>query len=117
MAAAIHNFIIEQGTTVRKVFRLKDGTNLPLNLTGYKARLQSRLSIASPAVLLDATTENGKLVVDPLEGSVSLVLTASDSAALVWSKAKYDLELENSAGEVFRPVKGEIIIDKEVTRG
>ena len=116
MAAAIYNFIIEQGTTVRRVFRLKDSTNLPLNLTDYKARLQARWSIASPDVLLDATTENGKLVIDPLGGMVSLVLTASDSAALVWRKAKYDLELENPAGDIFRLIKGEIVIDKEVTR-
>lgn len=117
MAAVIHNFTIEQGTTVRKVFRLKDGSNLPLNLTGFQARLQARATVGSPTVLLDASTENNKLVIDPLEGMVSLVLTANESAALSWSKAKYDLELENSGGEVMRPVKGEIDIDKEVTRG
>ncbi len=64
MSAGTHNFTIEQGTTFELPLIWKDSQTppVPINVTGYTARLQARETIASTTVLLDMTTANGKVV-------------------------------------------------------
>ena len=117
MAAAQYDFEIELGATVIKSFAWKDSAGVPIDLRGAKARMQARPSVASNEILLDATTENNKLQIHAESGTTSLVLSASESAALYWRKAKYDLEIEQAGGTVTRLVQGTITTSPEVTRG
>lgn len=116
MAAATHNFLIEQGTTFTKSFIWKDSNGTVINLTGFTARMQFRQNISSSSVLLSATTENSKIVITGAEGKVTINLSASDTAALNFSTAVYDLELISSASEVTRLVGGTVTLSLEVTR-
>ena len=116
MTAVTHNFIIEQGTTLSKVFVWKDSAGVPINLTGYTARIQSRPTARSATVYLDATTANGKIVIDAENGKVTLGLTSNETSALDWISGVYDLELEDSSGTVTRLSQGSITISQEVTR-
>lgn len=43
MASAEYNFTIEQGTSVSIPFIYTDSNNVPINLTGYKVRMQARM--------------------------------------------------------------------------
>jgi tRNA threonylcarbamoyladenosine modification (KEOPS) complex Pcc1 subunit len=116
MAAATHNFLIEQGTTFTKSFIWKDSAGDVINLTGFTARMQFRQNVSSSSILLSATTENSKIVITGAEGKVTINLSASDTAALTFSTAVYDLELISSASEVTRLVGGTVTLSLEVTR-
>lgn len=116
MAAAEYNFTIEQGTTFTKSFVWKNNSGVAVDLTGYTARMQVRLSVTSEDVLLTASTTNGKLALTPLEGKITLSLSAQDTAGFDWKRGKYDLELEDADGRVTRLLFGLITVSLEVTR-
>ena len=117
MPAAQHNFTIEQGATTVKPFIWKSSDGSAINLTGYTARMQVRRNYASADVLLEATTENGRLQIEPSAGRITLVLSAEVTAGLTWRNGVYDIEMVSSDGHVTRLLQGEIEISKEVTRG
>jgi hypothetical protein len=116
MHTARLNLAIYQGVTYANplLFRAADGTT-PLNLTGYTARMQVRERVESSAVLLELTTENGRITIDGPTGTVTLALTATETAAIDWAAGVYDLELVDGA-TVYRPLEGRVRIDPEVTR-
>ncbi len=118
MPAIIKDLLIEQGATFRDGFILKTGTGetaVPADLTGYTARMQIREEIDSSAVLIELTTENGRIDIDPLTGTVTLMIDADDTAELSFDVGNYDLELV-SGSFVKRVVKGRVTLSKEVTR-
>ena len=114
MPAFTYHFTIEQGTSFSKPFVYKDSLGLPIDLSGFTARMQMRPSKSSSMVLLDLTTENGGIVIDGPAGAVTLVFTEAMTSALSRSGV-YDLELVNGS-TVMRLVEGEITLSKEVTR-
>lgn len=116
MASAEHDFTIEQGTTFTITFQWKDSLNEPINLTGYKARLQARKGYNAPDALIDATTENGLITLVPDTGEVNVELPATLTAGFNWRRAFYDLELVSSTGVVTRLVHGIIDVSFEVTK-
>lgn len=88
----------------------------PVDLTDYTARMQVRESSESSVVLLELTTENGGLDVEP-HGSVTLLLTeAQTTAAVAWGAAVYDIELVSPSGDVTRLCKGPVTVDPNTTR-
>lgn len=116
MAAARYDFEIEQGTTFVLAFSWKDEAGTPIPLTGYTARMQVRHSVSAEEVLLDLTTENDRLVIDELNGRVTIVLDPVVTAAITWRKGMYDLELVSPTGGVKRLVEGAVTVSREVTR-
>lgn len=116
MSAATYNFKIEQGATLVKPVVWKDSNGAPVNVTGYSAKMQIRASAFSDEVLLELSTTNGKIALVPSTGTVTLVFSATDTGAINWKRAKYDLELTSSNGAVTRLIEGEITVSQEVTR-
>ena len=114
MPASVHNFTIEQGTTLVKEFIYKDPLGSPIDLTGCTARMQMRPSKTSGTVFLDMTTENGGIQLGGTSGKLTLVFTEAMTSGLTRSGV-YDLELVNGP-TVIRFIEGEIIVSKEVTR-
>lgn len=116
MTAAIHNFELEQGTSLTKNIVWKDSTSSVMILTGYTARLQVRETVDSDAVLIELSTDNGKIEITPLTGAITLLFEPSDTIDQYWTKARYDLELTSADGTLTRILKGKITLSKEVTR-
>jgi len=116
MPAAEHNFTIEQGATLIKPFVWKSSDGTPVDLSGYTARMQVRRSVSAAEVLLEASTSNDRIQLDPLAGRITLVLPADVTAAINWSRGRYDIELESPDGDVTRLIYGEITVSKEITR-
>lgn len=116
MPAAQYDFTIEQGTTVAKVFTYKDDSNANIDLTGYTARMQARATIDASSPLIDLTTENGGITLGGAAGTVTINISATETAAYTFTTAVYDLELVSAGGVVTRLLKGTITLDKEVTR-
>jgi hypothetical protein len=116
MAAASYDFEIEQGATLLKPIVWKDSTGTAVNLTGYTAKMQIRKSVSSTDVLLELSTTNGKLSITAGTGTITMIFSATTTAAIDWSRGKYDLELTSSSGVVTRLLEGEITVSKEITR-
>ena len=107
---------IEQGATYRRVFRYTDSDGVPVDITDYVARMQVRQSVSSPSVLLEATTINGRLTINGPAGEVTLTLSAAITAAIAWTRGKYDLELEAPDSTVTRLLEGAVQVKREITR-
>ncbi|HEY1027434.1 MAG TPA: hypothetical protein VGE28_07345 [Pseudomonas sp.] len=85
----------------------------PVDLTGATARMQIRAQLGG-AVLLELTTENGALAITGL-GTITRTLSAAQTAALAWTEAVYDLEVQYPDGTVQRYLQGAVTVSREVT--
>lgn len=125
MAAGKLDLLIEQGATFQHTLIVKQGNAsspaeleaLPVAiLTGYTARMQIRSEVDSSTVLIELTTQNGRLLITPLAGRIDMLIDDTDTAALNFDSAVYDLELISPSGYVTRQVQGKVKLSKEVTR-
>jgi hypothetical protein len=114
--AATYHMTIDQGTTVSIDFQYRTSAGVPIPLTSYTARMQARPTQSSAVTVMDCTTANGQLVVTGATGTVTLALTATQSAALDFDRAVYDIEIVSPAGVVTRLVQGTVTLSREVTR-
>ena len=89
--------------------------NLPVDLTGYTARMQIRAKLEDTTVLLELTTENGRISINNTTKTISLTISATDTAAITWLTGVYSLELVNG-GVVSTLIAGNVSVKKEVTR-
>lgn len=106
---------IYQGATFRKRLVWKTQTG-PVNLTGCTARMQVRADISSPTILVNLTTENGCIALGGIDGTIGLLLSAEDTAAIGWESGVWDLEIVHPGGEVTRLAQGGVSVSPEVTR-
>lgn len=129
--AVIQDIIVKQGTTHTEVFLLEvladpslpydEDTNpyIPMNLTSAKIRMNVRKDYDSSAIVLEATSENGKFV-KTFAGTFELRLLPSHTTEIrfVGEEATYvyDIEVEGSIDNVIRPIQGSFILEREVTR-
>lgn len=115
MAAITYDLYIEQGAEFTKRFIWKDSTGTPVNLTGYTARMQIRPTVGSDTVLMENTTENGRIALGGSAGTIDVTLGATITAELA-KGGVYDLELVQTADDVVRFAEGQVTLSKEVTR-
>lgn len=115
MLAGIYNFTCDQGATFNRVITLfePDGET-PYDLTGYTARMQVRRETEEGDVLISLTTANGRIALGGAAGTITLNISATDTAALT-DDGVYDLEIVSGAN-VHRVLKGLFRLDYEVTR-
>lgn len=90
--------------------------NLPVDLTGFTARMQIREKITSTTTIKDLTTVNGGILIDNSLKTITIFMSATDTAALTFSNAVYSLELVSSGGIVTQLVTGNMTLVQEVTR-
>jgi hypothetical protein len=90
--------------------------NQPINLTGVSAALQVRESIDSESVLLELTSFNGGIVIDPTNSTITIYMSAAASSILSWDKGVYSLELTFMDGTVLPLLEGNVTVLKEITR-
>ena len=112
-----YDMTIWQGATFNRVFTWRVGTPaVNVNLAGFTARMQLRATPNSAATVLELTTSNGRITLGGAAGTVTLTLTATETAALPANQYAYDLELVAGTGEVTRLLEGFATVDAEVTR-
>lgn len=85
----------------------------PVDLTGAEVRMQIREQVGG-AVLLELTTENDGLAITG-PGTITRTLSATQTAALAWTEAVYDLEVQYPDGTVQRYLQGAVTVSREVT--
>jgi len=110
---------IYKGSTFSKQIQWKTGTPaVPVNLTGFTARMQVRRTVNDSIILDSLTTENSRLsIYAPTEGRLRIDVPASISAAYAFTSAVYDLELVSPDNiTVYRILEGCYSANPEVTR-
>lgn len=90
----------------------------PKDLTGYTARAQIRASVGATEALLDLTTENGGISIDTDDHTVTLTISAADTAALDFKRGVYSLEMisNDDPAVVTEIAEGSVTVLNEVTR-
>ena len=90
--------------------------NSPIPLTNLTAKMQIRENIDA-ALLLELNTENGGIVINPTDYTITVKMTSSQTSAFSFTTAIYSLELTNStSGKVTTFIAGNLSLIREVTR-
>ena len=148
MTAPVHLcYTIYQGATFRRGFRwcsvpsyatqvvngclvnavtgaeVPSGDLVPIDLTDCTARMQLRADVLARDVLLELTTENGRIDLSEGNGWVRFVLDAATTSGLPygdqlpdWCKAVGQLEVVHPNGDVSRVAHITWTLDPEGTR-
>lgn len=116
MAAGLYDLLIEQGANFIKDLVWRDGYGVPVDVVGYTARMQVRPNKSSDEVIVEASTDNGYIVVGPEEGTFHINIPADVTATITQTRGVYDLEVTDGGGIVTRLLEGGVCVSKEVTR-
>jgi hypothetical protein len=78
--------------------------------------MQVRATTDSPTIIVSLTTENGRISLGGVAGTIDLLIPATATTGLTPGLYIYDLELVSAGGEVTRIVEGNFKIKPEVTK-
>ena len=91
----------------------------PVDLTGFTARMKIRNKVGGTVL---ASTEAGDTPLDVLvitinntTHSITLSISADDSASFTWKSGVYDIEMVGPTGDVSPLCYGSVAVSKEVT--
>lgn len=128
MLSGVYNINVEQGASWTLDLTWKDDADVPINLTGYSARMQIRKAY-SGAALLSLTSTDGDIVLGGALGTIAITASATqtsaievDYSALNVNDSKpcqvmvYDIEVEDGSGTVTRLLQGSAFVYPEATR-
>lgn len=123
MLAAIKDHVIEQGITFSWDFDWVDSSGAAVDVTGFDFRIKIKATYESASALIEGSydgatnTPTGNIVIAETGsgGNVSFLISATNTAALDFTQAVYDIEAEDSSGIVYRCFKGKVTLDKEAT--
>jgi tRNA threonylcarbamoyladenosine modification (KEOPS) complex Pcc1 subunit len=117
MSAGYHHFIIEQGATFGQTLTLKDSSDTLINLTGYtSAEMDLRETPESSSEVLTLTTANNRIALGGSAGTVTLSISAADTANLTAGDGVFDLEVVDGSSRVFRILEGTYTIRRNISR-
>lgn len=113
--AHIYNPTVDQGAVWTIEIEYLDSNDNPIDLTGFSAAMQLRENYDSSTAVLTLTTQNGAIVIDGPNGTVTVTMTSQQTKDLDATWYLYDVELYSGAN-VIRLIQGQISIAGEVTR-
>jgi hypothetical protein len=119
--AQVEKLLIEQGATFRKTFGYASATKpvvVPIDITGWTARMQMRKKITDTTPLLSLThvsTVDGQLLISGTAGTVQIYITDTATSALTGGGV-FDVELISTTTDVVRLIQGTYSVSPNVTR-
>lgn len=87
--------------------------NTPIDLSGCTARMSVKDKVGGTE-LFRLDDQNGRIVLNNTSKTVTLKVSASDTALMTFKKGVYELELETPTGEVFLVMTGAVTVTKEI---
>ena len=114
--AGLLDITLDQGADRTIINTWKDSEGALMDLTGYTGVMQIRESKYGTEALLELTTENGGLAMGGVAGTITMVFTDTQTAALDFDEGTYDLLLYDSTMKARRLLQGKIINSKSTTR-
>tara|TARA_R110001583_G_scaffold186030_4_gene346547 strand:- start:2215 stop:2568 length:354 start_codon:yes stop_codon:yes gene_type:complete len=116
MSAGYHHFIIEQGATFGQTLTLFDSSNTLINLTGYaSAQMKLKETPDATDAILDLSTTNNRISLGGSAGTVTLSISATDTANLTPDDGVFDLEIVSGGGVVSRLIEGTYSVRRNIT--
>ncbi len=115
--SAKYNLVCDQATTFNFQFQVQNniaGTATPWNLTGYTGTMTVRPFVGASTTTVVASTANGRMVFDALNGRVTVTLSSTITGDITAARYAYDLVLD-SGSEVTRILEGKFIVTGAVT--
>ena len=106
---------LQKGDDFSRQFVCKDADGVANDLTGASLKMQIR-DAETGSVLLELSTENGKIDLTPEDGFFVINFSAADTGNATWSSAIYDLQMTNDAGEITTLFGGDVVLLREVTK-
>jgi hypothetical protein len=88
----------------------------PVDLTAYSARLTIRDRIGG-TVLAELTSglPDNRIALDNANHTITITISATDTAAFAFTKGVYDLEMVSGSGAVTTIYSGNVVVTREVT--
>lgn len=108
--AQIQNIYIDQGTTFSLSLVVNDQNGDPKDLSDYTVAAQMRKSYYT-----NTSISFTAAVSLPLDGEVTISLTAVQTSAIKAGRYVYDIEITGD-GETLRVLEGIVVINPEVTK-
>ena len=113
----VYDILVDQGATLLRSIALKSSAKAPVALSGYTGVMHIREKIDSTSTVLTLTTSNGGLEINSTAGTILVIATPTQTAALAPGKYVHDLELtETSTGIVTKIIQGNLTVRAEVTK-
>lgn len=107
----VNNLYIDQGTTFTATVQVFGDDGNPFNLNQYTPSAQVRKNYATNTVAATFTSQ----ISEAANGTISLTLSAADTANLKMGRYVYDVEIA-SGNSILRPIEGIITVYPQVTR-
>lgn len=115
-----YTFTHDQGATLDRTLTYKTDAGVPIDITGWTARMQirSRAGGTLYATLATAGTVDGTITLGGTAGTIRLLVAAGVTSLWTFRSGYYDLELTNPAIDpalVRRLLHGPFVLSREVT--
>ena len=114
--AAKQNFTIEQGASFNQPLIWKAQSGQAIKLGGWAAKMQLRKTVDDQNVILELSTENGRIALGATTGVIALSVTDEDTALLTPGTYVYDLLMSAPDGSKTRLIEGSVLVKAGVTR-
>lgn len=94
-------------------------TNLPIDITGYSALLQVRMSFGSDSILLELSSVNGRIALNGASGFIDVTFLPQDTnrynQGSGWTSGAYDLILTDTGNKKKKLLKGFVTVARSST--
>lgn len=87
--------------------------NTPVSLVGYSARMAIKGKVGGTA--LKSLVSPTDIALNTTTNTITITISATDTAAFTWKTGVYDLELVSGSGVVTALLTGKVTVSKEVT--
>jgi hypothetical protein len=104
------NILIDQGTTFSTVINLADEGGSAIDLSGYSGDAEMRKHYTS------SNSQSFTVTLGGANGTVTLSLTATQTANIAAGRYVYDVEITSGSNVVSRIIEGIVTVTPEVTR-
>ena len=115
--AVKHDFRIAQGASFSRTITYETDADprVPIDLTGYTASMTVRKRANTDAAI-ELTTENGRIALGGTAGTITLTISAADTAATRPIDGVYDLKVVSPTGIEDFLLEGSMRITRSITR-
>ena len=114
MTAADWDIEVEAGASFSETFQYVDDLDVPVPLSGWSARFQVRETVRATGL---PVFEQDPMPFDDVTSTVTLTLTAAETAAFSRASYAYGIGLVHPSGEpVIRLAQGKFRVSPEVVR-
>jgi hypothetical protein len=110
--SAKYNLVADQATTFNFQFVIKNDST-PWNLTGYAITMTIRPFVGANTTTLVVTNTSGEIVIDALNGRVTVTLSATQTD-ITPQRYAYDMVFD-SGSVITRILEGKFIVTPGVT--